>query len=72
MVSSETKIDEHVNHVNSSSVKPKVNSDKQQKVKKDNQNKVKNSKLGKHSRKSAVIKSGKDKNSNKTNNRGEE
>ena len=69
VVSSETKIDEHVNHVNS--VKSKANSDNRQKVKKENQNKVKNSKLGKQSKKSAVIKSGKDKDSNRNNNRGE-
>ena len=70
VVSSETKIVEHVNHVKPSPVKPKPNSDHKQ-VKKENQNKVKNSKLAKHSKKTAVIKSGKDKDSNRNNTRGE-
>ena len=68
VVSSETKIVEHVNHVKPSPVKPKPNSDHKQ-VK--NQNKVKNSKLAKHSKKTAVIKSAKDKDSNRNNTRGE-
>ena len=68
VVSSETKIVEHVNHVKPSTVKPKPNSDHKQ-VK--NQNKVKNSKLAKHSKKTAVIKSAKDKDSNRNNTRGE-